>query len=46
MFRLPQQEHHLETFFATFYFAINLGSVISMFLTPILRKDVKCFGEQ
>ena len=31
-----------QTFFSLFYGAINLGSLISMFLTPILRSDVHC----
>ncbi|CAH1788218.1 unnamed protein product [Owenia fusiformis] len=32
------------TFFSIFYFAINAGSVLSTFITPILRADVQCFG--
>ncbi|XP_078043528.1 peptide transporter family 1 isoform X2 [Augochlora pura] len=44
-FVLPQQEHYLSTFFSIFYFSINFGSLISSFLTPELRKGVKCFGE-
>ncbi|XP_033113867.1 solute carrier family 15 member 1-like isoform X2 [Anneissia japonica] len=34
----------LQKFFAVFYFTINAGSVLSTFLTPILRNDVQCFG--
>ncbi|KAL1517031.1 hypothetical protein ABEB36_000850 [Hypothenemus hampei] len=30
-------------FFSLFYFAINSGSLISTFVTPILRNDVHCF---
>ncbi|XP_044578742.1 peptide transporter family 1 isoform X2 [Cotesia glomerata] len=45
-FVLPQQEKYLAMFFSVFYFAINLGSLISTFLTPELRHGVKCFGEQ
>ncbi|KAG1683561.1 Solute carrier family 15 member 1 [Nymphon striatum] len=41
----PNQVSQLEKFFSVFYFAINAGSLISMFITPILRADVKCFGE-
>ncbi|KAG7211258.1 hypothetical protein KM043_010566 [Ampulex compressa] len=44
-FVLPQQERYLSTFFSLFYFSINSGSLISSFLTPILRSDVSCFGE-
>ena len=41
----PQQDKQLEQFFSVFYFAINAGSLISTFVTPILREDVHCFGE-
>ena len=36
-FQLPEQERQLQTFFSVFYFAINSGSLISTFMTPILR---------
>jgi len=41
----PQQDKQLEQFFSVFYFAVNAGSLISTFLTPILREDVHCFGD-
>uniref|UniRef100_A0A023F7I0 Oligopeptide transporter 1 n=2 Tax=Triatoma infestans TaxID=30076 RepID=A0A023F7I0_TRIIF len=44
-FVLPQQELQLQRFFSVFYFSINAGSVLSCFLTPILREEVKCFGQ-
>lgn len=44
-FRLPEQQRYLGYFFSLFYFSINAGSLISTFLTPILRADVHCFGE-
>lgn len=44
-FVLPQQEVQLAKFFSLFYFAINSGSLISTFLTPVLREDIKCFGQ-
>ncbi|CAK1588211.1 unnamed protein product [Parnassius mnemosyne] len=44
-FILPEQEKYLGYFFSLFYFAINAGSLISTFLTPILRADVHCFGD-
>lgn len=44
-FVVPQQQEQLIAFFSVFYFAINAGSLISTFLTPVLREDVKCFGE-
>ncbi|XP_012267222.2 peptide transporter family 1 isoform X1 [Athalia rosae] len=44
-FVLPQQERALVLFFSLFYFSINSGSLISTFVSPILRQDVSCFGE-
>nr|XP_027196033.1 solute carrier family 15 member 2-like [Dermatophagoides pteronyssinus] len=38
------QEQQLQRFFSFFYIAINSGSLISTFLTPILREDVGCLG--
>jgi len=43
-FKLPQQERQLQQFFSIFYFSINAGSLISTFLTPIFRQDVRCLG--
>lgn len=34
----------LALYFSVFYFSINAGSVLSMFITPILRQNVHCFG--
>nr|XP_014289069.1 peptide transporter family 1-like isoform X2 [Halyomorpha halys] len=42
-FVLPQQEQELRRFFSVFYFSINAGSVISSFLTPMLR-EYHCLG--
>ncbi|XP_067405743.1 solute carrier family 15 member 2 isoform X1 [Emydura macquarii macquarii] len=41
-----EEEHAKERskFFSVFYLAINAGSLISTFVTPVLRGDVKCFG--
>jgi len=44
-FKLPEQARQLQTFFSVFYFSINAGSLISTVLTPILREDVECFGD-
>ncbi|XP_076316744.1 solute carrier family 15 member 1-like [Tachypleus tridentatus] len=41
----PGQERDLQRFFSLFYFSINAGSLLSTFLTPILRADVTCFGD-
>lgn len=42
---MPDQAKQLATFFSLFYFAINAGSMISTSVTPILREDVHCFGD-
>ncbi|XP_019409847.1 PREDICTED: solute carrier family 15 member 2 isoform X1 [Crocodylus porosus] len=41
-----EEEHASERskFFSVFYLSINAGSLISTFVTPVLRGDVKCFG--
>uniref|UniRef100_A0A8D2LEK5 Solute carrier family 15 member 2 n=1 Tax=Varanus komodoensis TaxID=61221 RepID=A0A8D2LEK5_VARKO len=41
-----EEEHAQERskFFSVFYLSINAGSLISTFITPVLRGDVKCFG--
>nr|XP_006137750.1 solute carrier family 15 member 2 isoform X2 [Pelodiscus sinensis] len=41
-----EEEHAQERskFFSVFYLSINAGSLISTFVTPVLRGDVKCFG--
>jgi solute carrier family 15 oligopeptide transporter 1 len=44
-FKIPEQAKQLATFFSLFYFAINAGSLISTTLTPILRENVHCFGD-
>jgi solute carrier family 15 oligopeptide transporter 1 len=38
------QESYIVKFFSVFYFTINAGSVLSTFVTPILRHDIQCFG--
>ncbi|KAG5894366.1 hypothetical protein JTB14_015643 [Gonioctena quinquepunctata] len=44
-FVLPQQVSQLAMFFSLFYFSINAGSLISTFLTPVLRNNVHCFDK-
>jgi len=44
-FKLPEQARQLQTFFSVFYFSINAGSLISTVLTPAIREDVECFGD-
>lgn len=42
-----EEEHVQERqkFFSFFYMSINAGSLMSTIITPILRSDVKCFGD-
>lgn len=44
-FKIPEQAIQLASFFSIFYMSINAGSLISTTLTPILREDVNCFGD-
>lgn len=44
-FKLPEQIKGFAMFFQLFYAAINAGSLLSTFFTPILRENVECFGE-
>ncbi|VVC33648.1 Hypothetical protein CINCED_3A018729 [Cinara cedri] len=43
-FRLPEQTDQLLHYTTKFTIAINLGSLVSTFLTPELRHSVHCFG--
>jgi len=43
-FQLPEQQDQLAQFFSRFITAIFIGSSISTFLTPELRKSKQCFG--
>jgi len=45
-FVVPDQDLQLQQFFSVFYFSVNAGSFVSTFITPILREDVHCFGEE
>lgn len=42
-FKMPEQAKQMATYFSLFYFSINAGSLISTYVTPILRNDVDCF---
>lgn len=44
-FKLPEQKQQLARFFSIFYFVINFGSVLSTFITPLLR-TMNCLGEE
>lgn len=38
----PHQVKQLQRFFSLFYLAINAGSLLSTFLTPVFREDISC----
>nr|CAB3266111.1 solute carrier family 15 member 2-like [Phallusia mammillata] len=40
-----EQENYRRRFFSLFYFAINAGSLVSTFVSPLIRDEVKCFGD-
>lgn len=44
-FKLPEQIKAFAVFFQLFYAAINAGSLLSTLITPVLRENVECFGE-
>ncbi|CAI6368024.1 unnamed protein product [Macrosiphum euphorbiae] len=43
-FQLPEQQDQLSQFFSRFLTSIYIGSLISTFLAPELRKSAQCFG--
>ena len=44
-FKMPEQKSQSELFFSIFYWAVNLGSFLSMIITPIIRSNVSCLGQ-
>jgi len=40
------QEDYRKSFFSLFYFAINAGSLVSTFVSPLIRSEVSCFGDE
>lgn len=34
----------IAMFYSIYYFMYNCGSLLSRFISPILRQDIKCFG--
>ena len=45
-FKMPDQTNQLQSFFSILYFAQNAGSLSSLFIIPVLTKDIKCFEDQ
>lgn len=44
-FKLPDEESQLNAFFSMQYFVLKCGLLTGQILLPIVRNDVKCFGE-
>jgi len=44
-FTLPEQESQMRSYFFWFYAAINVASVVSYFLSPVLR-SIPCLGQK
>lgn len=44
-FKMPQQEADFSSYFSLFYASINIGAFLSHAITPILRSDFPCFGQ-
>lgn len=40
----PTEIKSIALFFVLYYFVFNCGSITSRLVSPILRQDVKCFG--
>nr|XP_018913213.1 PREDICTED: peptide transporter family 1-like isoform X1 [Bemisia tabaci] len=45
-FVLPQQAKQLATYFSIFYFSCQVGPFFAAITSPIIRRDVKCFGQK
>ena len=45
-FKMPDQTNQLRSFFSILYFAQNAGSLSSLFIIPVLTKDIQCFEDQ
>lgn len=41
---LAHESDRRQAFFSIFYASINLGSLVSMFITPMLRSDFQCMN--
>lgn len=44
-FKMPEQSAYFSSFFSMFYATINVGAFLSHVITPILRSNVHCFGQ-
>lgn len=44
LYKLPEQESQLKIYFSVQAFFYEFGTLLGMFLVPVLRQNVKCFG--
>lgn len=44
--KLPEQKSQLEKYFSIQYFGHKCGSFLTRIISPTLRAEAKCFGEQ
>lgn len=44
-FVLPEQSDYMDKFFSIFFFSVQLASITSTVLTPILKEYFQCYGE-
>lgn len=44
--KLPEQKRQLETYFSVQYFGVKCGSLLARLIFPMIRADVKCFGNE
>lgn len=44
-FKMPEQKAQSLTFFSLFYTSINVGSLLSTTVTPMLKSEVHCFQQ-
>lgn len=40
----PDEAKSVAFFFVLYYFVYNVGSIVSRLVSPVLREDVQCFG--
>lgn len=45
-FRVPEQLHLMSSYFSMVFFVLKVSSFVGTALTPMLRTDVKCFGQE
>lgn len=44
-FKLPEQTAQVATFFSMFFLSNKFGAALSTAITPILRENVHCYGQ-